>query len=110
MWATIGGPVDPWVGRFRCVLRRRWAYAVCDALELPHATRLTFRRIYSSWAHDNNVPDKVVAELMGHTNVSTTLNVYTQVMQDSARIAADKIGEELLSFVQSREGVSELLR
>ena len=88
---------------------RRWVFPACDALELPHATWLTFRRTYSSWAHDKNVPEKVVAELMGHTNVSTTLNVYTRVMQDSARLAADKIGEELFNFVQSGEGTGELI-
>ena len=88
---------------------RRWVFPACDALELPHATWLTFRRTYSSWAHDKNVPEKVVAELMGHTNVSTTLNVYTHVMQDSARLAADKIGEELFNFVQSGEGTGELI-
>lgn len=88
---------------------RRWVFPACDALDLPHATWLTFRRTYSSWAHDKNVPDKVVAELMGHTNVSTTLNVYTQVMQDSAKRAADRIGDELFSIVQSGEGTSELI-
>src|SRR5437667_5255729 len=37
--------------------------------------RLTFRRTYSSWSHDKGVPGKVVAQLMGHANVDTTLNV-----------------------------------
>ena len=39
----------------------------------------TFRRTYSSWAHDKGVPAKVVAQIMGHTKVDTTMNVYTQV-------------------------------
>jgi len=53
------------------------------SLELPHATWLTFRRTYSSWSLDKGVPGKVVAQLMGHVKVDTTLNVYTQVVDES---------------------------
>jgi hypothetical protein len=54
---------------------RRSIFPACEALGLPHATWLTFRRIYSSWSHDK--PGKVVAQVMGYANVDTTLNVYT---------------------------------
>jgi integrase len=57
---------------------RRAIFPACDALELPRASWLTFRRTYSSWSHDKGAPGKVVAQLMGHANVDTTLNVYTQ--------------------------------
>ncbi len=59
---------------------RRWVFPACAKLGLPNATWLTFRRTYSSWAHEKGVPGKVVAELMGHAKVDTTLNVYTQVI------------------------------
>ena len=49
-----------------------------------------------------------LAELMGHSNVYTTLNVYTQVMDGSLRAAVNKVGEELFSIVQFGEGGSEL--
>ena len=42
----------------------------------------------------------MIAELMGHANVYTTLNVYTQVMDESRRTAAGKIGNALFSIVQ----------
>jgi integrase len=35
----------------------------------------TFRRTYSSWSHDKGVPGKVIAQLLGHASVDTTLNV-----------------------------------
>jgi integrase len=57
--------------------------------------RLTLSKLVSSWAHNKGVPGKVTAELMGHANVYTTLNTYTQVLDDSLRVAAEKIGEEL---------------
>ncbi len=84
-------------------LEHRW-----QSLRLPRATWLTFRRTYSSWTHVKGVPQKVIAELMGHSNVYTTLNVYTQVMDGSLRGAVNKVGEELFSIVQFGEGGSEL--
>jgi len=74
---------------------RRHIYPACDALKLPRATWLTLRRTFSSWCHARAVPDKVTAELMGHANVSTTLNVYTQVVGESKRLAIEKVGEEI---------------
>ena len=58
---------------------------------------LTFRRTYSSWSHDKEVPGKMVAQLMGHANVDMTLNVYTQVLDGSLRAAVDKVGGELFA-------------
>ena len=88
-----GTPISP-----NNVLRRS-IFPACDRLGLPHATWLTFRRTYSSWSHDKGVPGKVVAQLMGHTNVDTTLNVYTQVLDGSVRDAVEKIGGELFTIV-----------
>jgi integrase len=82
---------------------RRMIFPLCDALGIPHATWLTFRRTYSSWSHDEGVPAKVVAQLMGHTNVDVTLNVYTQVVDGSARLAVDRIGSKLFTIVQCDE-------
>ena len=61
--------------------------------------RLTFRRTYSSWAHQTGVPGKVVAQLMGHAKVDTTLNVYTQVIDGALRAAVDRVGSELFTIV-----------
>ncbi len=72
LFATWSGkPISP-----NNVLRR-WVFPACDALGLTRASWLTFRRTYSSWAHDKGVPGKVLAQLMGHAKVDTTLNIYT---------------------------------
>jgi len=89
---------------------RRWIFPVCTGLGLPNATWLTFRRTYASWAHDKGVPGKVVAKLMGHTNADVTLNVYTQVLDDSMRSAVDRVGNELFTIVHKPEGAPELTR
>ena len=78
---------------------RREIFPACTAFGLPDATWLTFRRTYSSWSHDKGVPGKVVAQLMGHANVDTTLNVYTQVLDGALRTAVDKVGGELFTIV-----------
>jgi integrase len=78
---------------------RRSIFPACQRLGLPKATWLTFRRTYSSWSHDKGVPGKVVAQLMGHANVDTTLNVYTQVLDGSVRDAVEKVGSELFTIV-----------
>ncbi len=87
-----GTPISP-----NNVLRRS-VFPACGRLGLPHATWLTFRRTYSSWSHDKGVPGKVVAQLMGHANVDTTLNVYTQVLDGSVRDAVEKIAGELFTI------------
>ena len=83
---------------------RREIFPACEALGIPRATWLTFRRTYSSWCHDKGVPGKVIAQLMGHAHVDTTLNVYTQVLDGAMRSAADKIGGELFTIVHDPAG------
>lgn len=79
---------------------KRWVFPACKSLGLPHTTWLTLRRTYASWSHDKGVPGKVMAELMGHAKVDTTLNVYTQSLANAHRAAVAKVGEELFSIVE----------
>jgi integrase len=87
---------------------RRWIAPACKTLGLQRVTWLTLRRTYSSWAHEKGVPGKVIAQLMGHAKVDTTLNVYTQVIDGSLRRAADSVGSELFTIVHKPEKASEL--
>lgn len=99
VFATWSGrPIEP--GN----VLRRWVFPACDALQLPRATWLTFRQTYSSWAHHKGVPGKVVAQLMGHAKIDTTLNIYTKVVDGSLRAAASVVGNELITIVHKREG------
>jgi integrase len=43
---------------------RRWIAPACEALGIKRVTWLTLRRTYSSWAHEQGVPGKVIAQLM----------------------------------------------
>jgi integrase len=80
---------------------RRYVFPACAKLGLQNATWLTFRRTYASWSHNRVVPDKVTAELMGHSRVYTTLNVYTQVMTDSLRKGRIRLAKNCSQLVRS---------
>jgi integrase len=40
---------------------------------------------------------KVIAQLMGHAKVDTTLNVYTQVLDDTVRDAVERVSGKLIT-------------
>jgi len=87
---------------------RRWIVPACEALGIARVTWLTLRRTYSSWAHEKGVPGKVIAQLMGHAKVDTTLNIYAQVVDGSLRRAADTVGSELFTIVHKSEETAGL--
>ena len=87
---------------------RRSIFPACETLGLKRVSWLTLRRTYSSWAHQKGVPAKVIAQLMGHAKVDTTLNVYAQVVDGSLRKAADAVGSELFTIVHKPENDAEL--
>jgi integrase len=96
VFATWSGrPISP-----NNVLRAA-VFPVCGSLGLPRATWLTFRRTYASWAHEVGMPGKVIAQLMGHAKVDTTLNVYAQVLDGSVREAAERVGSRLITIDHS---------
>ena len=104
IFSTVSGkPISP-----KNVLRT-WVWPACQSAGLPRATWLTFRRTYSSWAHDKGVPPKVVAAIMGHSKVDTTLNVYTQVLDGAARDAATRVGSELATIGHNPGGATALI-
>jgi integrase len=87
---------------------RQQVYPTCAALGLPRASWLTLRRTYSSWAHEKGVAGKVIALLMGHAKVDTTLNVYTQVIDGALSAAVDRLGSELFTVAHKPEAGVEL--
>jgi integrase len=68
----------------------------CEALELPIATWLTFRRTFSTWADTRGVSAKIRAELMGH-GPEINQSVYTKVIPEALRSAVANVGRELFA-------------
>ncbi|MCC0700159.1 tyrosine-type recombinase/integrase [Clostridioides sp. ZZV15-6383] len=49
------------------------------------------RKTYATRLFENDVPPKTVQVLMGHYDISITLNIYTQVMEDKKVEAVEKL-------------------
>ncbi len=60
----------------------------------------TFRHTYRSWLDETGAPMKVQQELMCHTSIQTTMNVYGQAMTSSKREANGKVVEMVLKPVK----------
>jgi len=54
-----------------------------------------FRHIHSSLLNDLRVPAKIAQEQLGHASVSTTLGIYTHVVDASHRSAVEAVEERL---------------
>ena len=54
-----------------------------------------FRHIHSSLLNDLRVPAKIAQEQLGHASISTTLNIYTHVVDASHRKAVEEVEERL---------------
>jgi len=62
---------------------------------LGRVTWHQFRHIHSSLLNDLKVPVKIAQEQLGHASISTTLNIYTHVVDASHRKAVEAIEERL---------------
>jgi integrase len=54
-----------------------------------------FRHIHSSLLNNLNVPVKIAQEQLGHASISTTLNIYTHVVDASHRKAIEAVERKL---------------
>jgi len=64
------------------------------AAELGRVTWHQFRHIHSS-LNDLRVPVKIAQEQLGHSSISTTLNIYTHVVDASHGKAIEALEREL---------------
>jgi integrase len=62
---------------------------------LGRVTWHQFRHIHSSLLNDLKVPVKIAQEQLGHASISTTLNIYTHVIEASHRKAVEAVEERL---------------
>jgi integrase len=54
-----------------------------------------FRHIHSSLLNDLRVPAKIAQEQLDHASISTTLNIYTHLVDASHRKAVEAVEERL---------------
>ena len=66
---------------------------------LGRVTWHQFRHIHSSLLNDLRVPAKIAQEQLGHASISTTLGIYTHVVEASHRAAIELLEGQLFPTV-----------
>lgn len=79
-----GGPIHPdsvtgWFSDF--IKKHSFNYVTLHSLRHTFATR----------ASENNIPAKTVSQILGHSNIAITLDLYTPVTLDNKREAIDSL-------------------
>jgi integrase len=77
-------------------LLRNVLQPAAEAVGLGRVTWHQFRHIHSSLLNDLRVPAKIAQEQLGHASISTTLNIYTHVVDASHRAAVEAVERRLL--------------
>jgi integrase len=78
-------------------LLRKVLQPAAERAGLGRVTWHQFRHIHSSLLNDLRVPVKIAQGQPGHASISTTLNIYTHVVDSSHRQAIDAVEERLFS-------------
>lgn len=86
-----GGPV-----RYMNFRRDVWDKAVAVAKLDPAPTPHDLRHTCASWMLNGGVPSSVVSRHLGHESIKITHDIYGDVDQASAQLAADFMGDALL--------------
>jgi integrase len=81
-------------------LLRRVLRPTCDALKLPAITWHSFRHTHATLLGEVGESLRTAQALLGHSDLETTLNVYTHAIPESQRRAVDKVAEVLFADVR----------
>jgi len=73
----------------------------CDQIGQPRISWHSFRHTHATLLHANGESLKTAQALLGHSDLETTLNVYTHTVSDSQRNAVERVAGVLFSDVLS---------
>ena len=88
-------------------LLRRQLRPACVALELPLVSWHSFRHTHATLLGEVGESLKTAQALLGHSDLETTLNVYTHAIPESQKRAVDKVANILFPNVPNSSGSSE---
>jgi integrase len=63
----------------------------CDRIGQPRISWHSFRHTHATLSHANGESLKTAQALLGHSDLETTLNVYTHAVSDSQRTAVERV-------------------
>lgn len=69
-----------------------------EPIMIPRFSCHIFRHTFASRFCENETNVKVIQEVMGHADVSTTMNIYAEVNQDVTRASIEKLSKNLDVF------------
>src|SRR6202035_1213518 len=73
----------------------------CDKIGQPRISWHSFRHTHATLLHASGEPLKTAQALLGHSDLETTLNVYTHTVSDSQKRAVEQVAGILFGFVDS---------
>lgn len=76
---------------------QRWFSAFTDSVGLPHLGLHGLRHTHTSMLSSMNIDRKQISERLGHSELSTTMNIYTHLFDDSGQQIADELSEKYLA-------------
>ncbi|NRO78502.1 site-specific integrase [Lactobacillus helveticus] len=76
---------------------QRWDNAICKKYELRHIKVHGFRHTHASLLFDAGVSMKDVKERLGHSDITTTMNIYTHVTKKEAKKTASSFANYMES-------------
>jgi integrase len=88
-------------------LLRRQLRPACVALELPLVSWHSFRHTHATLLGEVGESLKTAQALLGHSDLETTLNVYTHAIPESQKRAVDKVANILFPNVPNSSGSLE---
>ncbi len=88
-------------------LLRRVLRPACKALELPLISWHSFRHTHATQLAEVGESLRTAQSLLGHSDLETTLNVYTHAIPDAQRRAVDKVAEILFTNVHKISAATE---
>ena len=88
-------------------LLRRVLRPTCKALGLPVITWHSFRHTHATQLAEVGESLRTAQSLLGHSDLETTLNVYTHAIPDAQRRAVDKVAEVLFTNVHKISAATE---
>ena len=68
---------------------------ICKVLDIEPFTSHGFRDTFATRAIESGIPPKTLQELLGHTDISMTLNLYAHVLDDTKQTAMDQLGQAI---------------
>lgn len=72
---------------------RHFIQPVAAKLGIRHMNWHTFRHTYSTLLHGNGEDPKVVQELLRHSSIKVTMDIYTQAVTGTKRKAQSRVIE-----------------